>query len=135
MNCDKTVEVIAIERRSLRVKPISQALCPACTTLGRCRADWLSFQFADQTFEIPTTEPKLFTVGESITLSVDRDALSVQIVKLYGPPLLGLLLPIGVGQSLGWSELVQAPVSVLGLVLGWWLSHRFTQTFQIRINR
>lgn len=135
MNCEKRVEVVAVMADHCWVKPMSQPLCSACTELGRCRSDWLRKKTSDQTFEIPLNDPISLSVGDVVTLSIDGQRFSSQLVKLYCPPLLGLVSPIVVGQFLEWSETLQAGAGLLGLALGWMFSQRWTRTFQIRINR
>ena len=90
---------------------------------------------SDQTFEIPLNDPISLHVGDVVTLSIDGQRFSSQLVKLYCAPLLGLLSPIVVGHVLEWSETLQAGAGLLGLALGWMFSQRWTRTFQIRINR
>lgn len=135
MNCEKRVEVVAVKVDYCWVKPLSQSLCSACKELGRCRSDWLRQKTSDQTFEIPLSDPISLGVGDVVTLSIDQRRLSLQLVKFYSGPLLGLVVPIVVGHSLEWSEMLQAGFGLLGLVLGWVFSQRWIRTFQIRINR
>ena len=68
-------------------------------------------------------------------LDIGQQSLTVQMVKLYAPPLIGLMVPIIVGQIYGWGEVFQAITSVAGVGLGWLFSRYWTQTFQIRINQ
>jgi positive regulator of sigma E activity len=135
VSCQKTVEVMSVSQRSLMVKPVDQPLCPACQELGRCRSDWLRRKSAHQTFEIPIDEPILVNAGDVVVLEIDVQALTTQMIKLYGLPLLGLIIPITVGQSEGWSEVIQALTAVVGLGLGWLFSRHWTRGFQIRINQ
>ncbi len=135
MNCEKRVEVVAVMAEYCWVKPMVRPLCSACEELGRCRSDWLRQKTSDQTFEIPLSDPISLNVGDVVTLSIDSQRLSSQLVKLYSPPLLGFVVPIVVGDSLGWSEALQAGAGLLGLALGWVFSQRWIRTFQIRINR
>jgi positive regulator of sigma E activity len=134
VSCRRSVEVISVNQRSLTVRSVDQSLCPACEDLGRCRSDWLSRKSAHQTFEIPISEPILVSAGDVVVLKIDEQALTRQIVKLYGLPLLGIIIPITIGQSEGWSEVVQALTAVAGLGLGWLISHHWTREFQIRIT-
>jgi positive regulator of sigma E activity len=126
---------MSVSQRSLMVKPVDQPLCPACQELGRCRSDWLRRKSAHQTFEIPIDEPILVNAGDVVVLEIDVQALTTQMIKLYGLPLLGLIIPITVGQSEGWSEVIQALTAVVGLGLGWLFSRHWTRGFQIRINQ
>ena len=135
MSCQKTVEVMSVSQRSLTVKRVDQSLCPACQELGRCRSDWLRRKSAHQTFEIPIYEPILVNAGDVVVLEIDEQALTTQMIKLYGLPLLGLIIPIAVGRSEGWSEVVQALTAVVGLCLGWLFSRHWTRGFQIRIDQ
>jgi positive regulator of sigma E activity len=135
VSCKKTVEVVSVSQRSLMVKPVDQSLCPVCQELGRCRSDWLRRKSAHQTFEIPIYEPILVSAGDVVVLEIDEQALTTQMIKLYGLPLLGLVIPIAVGRSEGWSEVVQALTAVVGLGLGWLSSRHWTRGFQIRINQ
>jgi positive regulator of sigma E activity len=135
VNCEKRVEVVAVMADHCWVKPMSQPLCSACEELGRCRSDWLRQKTSGQTFEIPLSDPISLNVGEVVTLCIDGQRLSSQLVKLYILPLLGLVGPIIVGQSLAWSETLQAGAGLFGLALGWVFSQRWIRTFQIRINR
>ena len=135
MSCQRSVEVMSVNQRSLTVRSVDQSLCPACQDLGRCRSDWLSRKSAHQTFEIPISEPILVSAGDVVVLKIDEQALTRQMVKLYGLPLLGLIIPITVGQSAGWSEVVQALTAVAGLGLGWLFSRHWTREFQIRVTQ
>ncbi len=135
MSCQKSVEVISVDAGSLTVKAVGQSLCPACQDLGRCRSDWLSRKSAGQTFEIPLNEPISVSAGDVVVLNIDEQALTSQIIKLYGLPLIGLIAPIIVGQTEGWSELSQAVAAFVGLALGWLSSRYWTRTFQIRIDQ
>ena len=135
MSCQQSVEVISVNQRSLTVRPVGQSLCPACQELGRCRSDWLRRKSAHQTFEIPIYEPILVRAGDVVVLEIDEQALTTQMIKLYGLPLLGLIIPITVGQLEGWSEVVQALTAVAGLGLGWLFSCHWTRGFQIRITQ
>ena len=135
MNCEKRVEVVAVMADHCWVKPMSRSLCLACEELGRCRSDWLRQKTSDQTFEIPLSDPISLNVGDVLTLSIDGQRLGSQLLKLYSLPLLGLVSPIVVGQSLEWSETVQAGTGLFGLALGWVFSKRWIRMFQIRINR
>ena len=135
MSCQKTVEVMSVSQRSLTVKPVDQPLCPACQELGRCRSDWLRRKSAHQTFEIPIYEPILVNAGDVVFLEIDEQALTTQMIKFYGLPLLGLIIAITVGQLEGWSEVIQALTAVVGLGLGWLFSRHWTRGFQIRINQ
>ena len=135
MSCQKTVEVMSVSQRSLTVKPVDQPLCSACQELGRCRSDWLRRKSAHQTFEIPIYEPILVNSGDVVVLEIDEQALTTQMIKFYGLPLLGLIIAITVGQLEGWSEVVQALTAVAGLGLGWLFSRHWTREFQIRINQ
>jgi positive regulator of sigma E activity len=135
VSCRKSVEVISVNQGSLTVKAVSQSLCPACQELGRCRSDWLSIKSARQTFEIPLNEPISVSAGDIVVLNIDEQALTAQMIKLYGLPLIGFIAPIIVGQTEGWSELSQAVAAFVGLGLGWVSSRYWTQTFQIRIDQ
>jgi positive regulator of sigma E activity len=135
VSCEKRVEVVAVMKKFCWVKPLSQSLCPVCEELGRCRSDWLRQKTSNQTFEIPLSDPISLGVGDVVTLSIDGQRLSSQLIKLYFPPLLGLVVPIVVGDFLGWSEVLQAGMGLLGFALSWVLSQRWIRTFQIRISR
>ena len=135
MSCRRSVEVVFVNQRSLTVRPVGQSLCPACQDLGRCRSDWLSKKSAGQTFEIPMDEPTSVNAGDIVVLEIDEQALTSQMIKLYGLPLIGLVAPIMVGQSEGWSDMFQALAALVGLGLGWLFSRHWTRTFQIRINQ
>jgi positive regulator of sigma E activity len=126
---------MSVNQRSLTVRSVDQSLCPACQELGRCRSDWLSRKSAHQTFEIPMCEPIFVGAGDVVVLDIDEQALTRQMIKLYGLPLFGFIIPIMVGQSEGWSEVVQALMAVAGLGLGWLFSRYWTREFQIRITR
>jgi positive regulator of sigma E activity len=134
VSCRRSVEVISVNQRSVTVRSVDQSLCSACQDLGRCRSDWLSRKSAHHTFEIPISEPILVSAGDVVVLKIDEQALTRQMVKLYGLPLLGIIIPITIGQSEGWSEVVQALTVVAGLGLGWLISHHWTREFQIRIT-
>ena len=86
-----------------------------------------------QTFEIPLREPTSLRAGEVVVLDIDQRSLSGQIIKLYSPPFIGLMVPIIVGQIYGLSEVFQAITSVAGAGLGWLFSRYWTRKFQIRI--
>jgi positive regulator of sigma E activity len=73
--------------------------------------------------------------GDIVVLEIDEQALTSQMIKLYGLPLIGLVVPIMVGQSEGWSDVFQALAALVGLGLGWLFSRHWTRTFQIRINQ
>jgi positive regulator of sigma E activity len=135
VSCQQSVEVMSINQRSLTVRPVDQSLCPACQELGRCRSDWLSRKSSRQTFEIPMHEPTSVNAGDIVVLEIDEQALTSQMIKLYGLPLIGLVVPIMVGQSEGWGEVFQASAALAGLGLGWLFSRHWTRTFQIRINQ
>ena len=80
-------------------------------------------------------EPTSVNAGDIVVLEIDEQALTSQMIKLYGLPLIGLVVPIMVGQSEGWSEVVQALTSVAGIGLGWLFSRHWTREFQIRITQ
>ena len=80
-------------------------------------------------------EPTSVIAGDIVVLEIDEQALTSQMIKLYSPPLIGLVVPIMVGQSEGWSEVFQALAALAGLGLGWLFSRHWTRTFQIRINQ
>ncbi len=80
-------------------------------------------------------EPISVNAGDIVGLEIDEQALTSQIIRLYGLPLIGLVAPIMVGQSEGWSEVCQASAALAGLGLGWLFSRQWTRTFQIRINQ
>jgi positive regulator of sigma E activity len=126
---------MSVNQRSLTVRSVDQSLCPACQNLGRCRSDWLSRKSSRQTFEIPMNEPTSVNAGDIVGLEIDEQALTSQIIRLYGLPLIGLVAPIMVGQSEGWSEVCQVSAALAGLGLGWLFSRHWTRTFQIRINQ
>jgi len=77
----------------------------------------------------------LVRAGDVVVLEIDEQALTTQMIKLYGLPLLGLIIPITVGQLEGWSEVVQALTAVAGLGLGWLFSRHWIRGFQIRITQ
>ena len=54
---------------------------------------------------------------------------------MYVPILVGLIVPIIVGQSQGWNEMIQAGAAVFGLSLGWVVSRHWGKNFEIRVNR
>jgi len=80
-------------------------------------------------------EPTSVNAGDIVVLEIDEQALTSQMIKLYGLPLIGLVVPIMVGQSEGWSDVFQALAALVGLGLGWLFSRHWTRTFQIRINQ
>jgi positive regulator of sigma E activity len=135
VNCEKRVEVTAVAADHCLVKPISQLLCPACVELGRCRSDWLRQKTSRQTFEIPLSDPISLKVDDVVMLTIDSQRLCSQLVRVYSPPLFGLVAPIVVGDVLDWSETLQAGAGFLGVALGWMFSRRWTRTLQIRINQ
>ena len=66
------------------------------------------------------SDPISVCVGEMVTLSLDEHRLSQQVIKFYVPILVGLVMPITVGQSQEWNEMVQAVAAVFGLSwVGW----------------
>jgi positive regulator of sigma E activity len=75
------------------------------------------------------------SVGETVTLSCDEHHFSQQVFKVYVPSLVGLIVPIFVGQSQGWNEMIQAGAAVFGLSLGWVVSRHWARNFEIRVNR
>ncbi len=133
MTCNRSVEVVSVGVCELTVRAVEQSLCPACQQIGRCRSDWFRRKSTHQTFEIPIDEPTSVTAGDIVFLDIQEEQLTAQILKLYGPPLAGLIVPVVVGQSLGWSEVFQATAAFAGLGLGWLSSRYWTRTFQIRI--
>ena len=86
-----------------------------------------------QTFEIPISEPISVRAGDIVALDIDQQSLTGQMFKLYAPPLIGLIVPIIVGQMHDCSEVFQAITSTVGVGLGWLFSRYWTRTFQIRI--
>ena len=133
MTCQRSVEVVSVSARALIVKSVAHPLCTSCLELGRCRSDWLSRKSVGQTFEIPLSEPTSLRAGDVVVVDIDQQSLTGQMIKLYVPPLIGLMAPIIVGQMHGWSEISQALTSVVGVGLGWLFSRYWTRTFQIRI--
>ena len=135
MTCQRSVEVVSVSAHALVVKSVAHSLCASCLKFGRCRSDWLSRKSAGQTFEIPLSEPTSVRAGDVVVLDIGQQSLTGQMVKLYAPPLIGLMVPIIVGQMHGWGEVFQAITSVAGVGLGWLFSRYWTRTFQIRINQ
>lgn len=133
MTCNRSVEVVSVGRCELTVRAVEQSLCSACQQVGRCRSDWFRTKYTHKTFEIPIDEPTSVTAGDIVVLEIKEDQLTAQIFKLYGLPMAGLIAPIMVVQSLGWSEVLQATTAFVGLGLGWLSSRYWTRTFQIRI--
>ena len=133
MTCTRSVEVVSVGRCELTVSAVEQSLCSACQQIGRCRSDWFRTKYTHKTFEIPIDEPTSVTAGDIVVLEIKEHQLTAQILKLYGLPIAGLIAPIMVGQSLGWSEVFQATTAFAGLGLGWLSSRYWTRTFQIRI--
>ena len=134
MSCQKSVEVTLINSGVISVRPLRSAVCLGCQSLGRCRADWLRGKNSQQTFEIPIIEPISFAVGDVITLEVDQQALTFQIMKFYSPLMLALIGPIVFGHVLGWSEILQVLMVSAGLIIAWMFSRHGIQAFQIRIK-
>ena len=135
MSCDRTVKIVAVHRGYLTVRPVTQVLCPGCEQVGHCRSDWLRQKSPIRTFEIPISDPISVCVGETVILSLDEHRLSQQVIKFYVPIFVGLIVPIIVGQSQGWNEMVQAGAAVFGLSLGWVVSRHWARNFEIRVNR
>ncbi len=133
MTCNRSVEVVSVGRCELTVRAVEQSLCSACQQVGRCRSDWFRTKYTHKTFEIPIDEPTSVSAGDIVVLEIKEDQLTAQILKLYGLPMAGLIVPIMVVQSLGWSEVLQATTAFVGLGLGWLSSRYWTRTFQIRI--
>ncbi len=129
------VKIVAVRRGYLTVRPVTQVLCPACEQVGHCRSDWLRQKSPIWTFEIPISDPISVCVGETVILSLDEHRLSQQVIKFYVPIFVGLIVPIIVGQSQGWNEMVQAGAAVFGLSLGWVVSRHWARNFEIRVNR
>ena len=115
MTSQRSVEVVSVSAHALIVKSVAHSLCPSCLEFGRCRSDWLSRKSAGQTFEIPLSEPTSVKAGDVVVLDIDQQSLTGQMVKLYAPPLIGLMAPIIVGQMHGWGEIFQAITSVVGI--------------------
>ena len=135
MSCDRLVEVVAVHSHYLTVRPVTQPLCSACEQVGSCRSDWFRQKSPKRTFEIPLSDPISVNAGQIVTLSLGNHQLSLLLIKAYLPVLVGLIVPIIVGHSQGWSEIFQAGVAVLGLSLGWVVSRHWSKNFQIRVNR
>ena len=135
MSCDRPVEVVAVHAQYLTVRPVTQTLCSACEQVGYCRSDWFRQKSPKRTFEIPVSDPISVSAGEIVTLSLGHHQLSLLVIRVYAPILVGFIVPIIVGQSQGWSEVFQAGAAVLGLSLGWVVSRHWSKSFQIRINR
>lgn len=135
MSCDRLVEVVAVHAQYLTVRPVTQTLCSACEQVGHCRSDWFRQKSPNRTFEIPVSDPISVNAGEILTLSLGHHQLSELVIRVYAPILACLTVPIIVGQSQGWSEMLQAGAAVLGLSLGWLVSRHWSKSFQIRINR
>ena len=133
MSCQRLVEVVSVSAHSLVVKSVAHSLCPSCKEFGRCRSNWLSRKSVGQTFEIPLSEPTSVRAGDVVVLDIDQQSLTGQMLKLYGPPFIGLMAPIVVGQMHGWSEALQAISSIVSVGVGWLFSSFWTRTFQIRI--
>ena len=133
MSCQRSVKVVSVSAHSLVVKSVAHSLCPSCQEFGRCRSDWLGRKSVGQTFEIPLSEPTSVGAGDVVLLDIDQQSLTRQMLKLYAPPFIGLMVPIVVGQMHGWSEALQAITSIVGVGIGWLFSRFWTRTFQIRI--
>jgi len=133
VSCQRSVEVVSVSAHSLVVKSVAHSLCPSCQEFGRCRSDWLSRKSVGQTFEIPLSEPTSVEAGDVVVLDIDQQSLTRQMLKLYAPPFIGLMVPIVVGQMHGWSEALQAITSIVGVGVGWLFSRFWARTFQIRI--
>ena len=134
MSSERSVRVIAVHPKYITVRPVTQVLCSACEQLGHCRSDWFRQKSVKQTFEIPVSDPISVSAGEIVTLSLDDNRLSLQVIKVYVPVFAGLVVPIMVGQSQGWSEICQASAAVVGIGLGWLVSSHWSQNFRIRVN-
>ena len=76
------------------------------------------------------SDPISVCVGETVTLSCDEHRLSQQVIKMYVPILVGLIVPIIVGQSQEWNEMIQASAAVFGLSLGWVVSRHWARNFE-----
>ena len=134
MSCERSVRVITVHPNYITVRPVTQVLCSACEQLGHCRSDWFRQKSPEQTFEIPVSDPISVSAGEIVTLSLDDNLLSLQVIKAYVPVFVGLVVPIIFGQSQEWSEMVQASAAVVGIGLGWLVSSHWSQNFRIRVN-
>ena len=131
----ESVRVVSVHPKYITVRPVTQVLCSACEQLGHCRSDWFRQKSPKQTFEIPVSDPISVSAGEIVTLSLDDNRLSLQVIKVYVPVFAGLVVPIIFGQSQGWSEMIQAGAAVVGIGLGWVVSSHWAQNFRIRVNR
>ena len=134
MSCERSVRVITVHPKYITVRPVTQVLCSACEQVGHCRSDWFRQKSPKQTFEIPVSDPISVSAGEIVTLSLDDNRLSLQVIKVYVPVFVGLVVPIIFGQSQGWSEMIQASAAVVGISLGWLVSSHWSQNFRIRVN-
>ena len=126
----ESVKVITVHPKYITVRPVTQVLCSACEQVGHCRSDWFRQKSPKQTFEIPVSDPISVSAGEIVTLSLDDNRLSLQVIKVYVPIFVGLIVPIIFGQSQGWSEMIQASAAVVGISLGWLISRHWAKTFE-----
>ena len=136
MKCGQIAEIIRKKERSIEVIPVAHALCDACVQHGRCRADWLSGVVGrKKNFEIPLDAPISAEVGDRVTLVTDSTGILWASVGVYGFPLAGLLLGVGLGTRWDLSDLWSLILASIGTGVGWVGSRLFKQAISVRVKQ
>ena len=135
MSCEQVVEIIAKSDNYIRVAPTEITLCDACAPSGRCRADWLSAsRNTKKSFEIPIDAPISVEVGDQVTLIIQSRALQGAVLRLYGLPLMGLLIGVMMGDAFALPEGISVLMAAMGTCLGWLVGRQWSNDVVVKVK-
>lgn len=135
MSCERRVEVLSIGADTVTVRPVAAMLCEHCQASGRCRADWLNGFSSTRCFDISMSAPISVNIGDEVSVEIDESQLTLNVIRLYGAPLLGLLVgAVGVsalGVSDGWGLVVVSTTTASGV----WAARFWPMKLELKVKQ
>lgn len=118
-------EVIHSEGQMIEVSPINQSGCSNCSAKEGCGTSALAKLFGYRSRKPLKLENTLGAkAGQKVLLSIKQSQLVQHSVMAYGLPLITLMMAAWLVLTLTHSDLLSTVGGFLGLMLGWWLTHK-----------
>jgi len=125
---EETVRVVAVDADAVWIEARRQSACGRCAARSGCGHGLLDELRSGPVVDLRLprgASPATLAAGDQVVVGIDESALLRASLRVYGLPLLGLLLGAGAGDLVGGSDALAALGAGVGVLTGFLLARAF----------
>ncbi len=136
---EQEAQVVRADADHAVISIVKQSACGSCKAKSGCGTSVVSSLFPQRRQELRLANPIGAKAGDRVIIGLPEAGLQRASLRLYGIPLLGLLVGAALGDRWGGSEPMAIAAGLLGIVIGFgylrWVTGRGEDLHPVLLRR